>query len=138
VTHILPPKVNSSTSSSSLDAAMYRLVTEPASWTREEKWKNRPRFTDEGTDDEVDFLAPVVEPNVATAFEEEVASIAEPQSLEILIEGTALDLGRLDSYIGIELRGRWGLVGSAKEHTGWWIFKAKDCALQSQSRHDSE
>lgn len=129
VARILPPVADLNSGFPGLEAEMYRLVTVPAPWTTEEKWKAPLGSSRLSTQSEVDPYAPVIDPAVAAAFDEEVATMDEPENLAILVEADALDPKRLGDYIGMGLRGRWGFVGEAEATSGWWIFKAKDGAL---------
>lgn len=99
-----------------VNAKYWRLVTAPAPWTPEEKWRaRRPLFQDEVHDLSVG----------AQGFEVETATLAtEPDEIVILVEPVNLDPNSLN---GMALRGRWAFVGEKGSAAGWWIHKTKDC-----------
>ena len=108
---------------------LHRIVTVPAPWTPEEKWRvHRPRFDDEGSDDEEDGDDDH-EIDVG-ALDKEEALVQEPSDLVIWFEREALgDESDLNKLIGMGLRGRWATMGKAggTDEERWWSFKPKDC-----------
>ncbi|OCF44367.1 hypothetical protein I317_01812 [Kwoniella heveanensis CBS 569] len=108
----------------------YRLITVPAPWSPEEKWRaHKPRFDDEVSDedanDDADEEAPL-------DLDQERASIEEPAELTVWVEKQAVPDAIVPKLVGMGLRGRWGLMGRSGEddqsdYSQWWTFKAKDC-----------
>jgi hypothetical protein len=111
-------------------SGLYRLVTQSAPWTAEEKWRvQRPRYTNE------DDIAEDNEPD-DTTLEKEQPTGPEPDELSIWV---ASPEGGIDwsDCIGIALRGRWALIGDDRQDVAnpaspFWIYKAKDCESPRQ------
>jgi hypothetical protein len=106
----------------SFESSHLRVITEPAPWTPQEKWRVRRgcRYESEGVDEE------------AVGFDMESATIREPDEIVLWLDADSLqgmDIARLE---GMALRGRWACVRSvANDHkNAWWIFKSKDCECQ--------
>lgn len=114
-------RVPSGSHTVSFQSQLYELITEPAPWTREERWRSRgPQVYSEDLDD--DGPSEATDPG---PLEKEEATITEPARLSIWAESEAFGSGIPADLIGIGLRGRWALMGTAE--TAWWTFKAKDC-----------
>jgi hypothetical protein len=115
----LPPKAPH------YQSKLYRLITAPAPWTPEEKWRQRrPRTAvdaeelDDGAED-VALEAPDV----------------GPLELTIWVERSAmadLNAGTANALVGMGLRGAWSLVGDGDGHDVW-LFRAKDCEYSINS-----
>ncbi|KAK4687993.1 conserved oligomeric Golgi complex subunit 2, partial [Tremellales sp. Uapishka_1] len=125
----LPPSADLPAYASNL----YRLVTVPAPWTPEERWKV-PRYKTHDNMEEAgrsDFL----EEKESMPLEEEKATMPEPDELIIWVEESVLtDTNtRGQELVGMGLRGGWGMVGKpgGQEYESWWVFKAKDFVLPS-------
>lgn len=132
VSAVLPP-LAPSPGQPKYASRLHRVVTVPAPWSVEEKWRApRPRLNDEGSSDEsVDHDEEYGED--VGLLEKEDATLEEPNELVIWVEGDEFCEGAdLDKVIGMGLRGRWALMGKserAKDHEAWWTFKAKDCSF---------
>lgn len=134
ISAVIPP-ATASPFFSSTARCHWRLVTVKAPWTAAEKWRgSKLLFEDDfdGTDStDGDSIS-------LDALEGEQATIAEPNELDIWIEGEALQTlkGGPQAAIGMGLRGRWGLMGTCE--ATWWAFKAKDCMYILSSHADPQ
>ncbi|WWC88441.1 uncharacterized protein L201_003352 [Kwoniella dendrophila CBS 6074] len=122
----------------------HQLVTVPAPWTPNEKWRIlRPKFDDEGSEDEEsDSGGPAV--TTSHPLDQEKATIDEPDKVSIWVESHLFDdnPGLAERLPGAGLRGRWGLMGqeegSETNYTQWWTFKAKDYILPAFWHHSTK
>ncbi|KAK8858805.1 hypothetical protein IAR55_003035 [Kwoniella newhampshirensis] len=126
---VLPPVVD--TAAPPYSTRCHRLVTVPAPWTAEEKWRVHPaHFEDESLDDDADASANF-------DLDDEHATIDEPDEIIIWVESSLLsqNFPTVGKLIGMGLRGRWGLMGAKSvghtEYHQWWTFKAKDFTSSS-------
>ncbi len=132
ISRVLPP-CTPSPDTPAYATKLIRVITVPAPWTPEEKWRSHQRFKDEASDEEE--VDDGVFEDAVGPLEKEVATILEPEELVIWIEAAALG-GRADlsTLVGMGLRGGWALFGkqsSLSEGDRWWAFKAKDCRYPS-------
>jgi hypothetical protein len=105
------------------------VMTVPSPWTEAEDWRRSPLAGTEHDDESLPHAD-------VGPLELEEATMEDPPRLAIWIERSALgdDLTG-HSLVGMALRGRWGLFGTATEEKGtqWWAFRSKDCKLCSYS-----
>ncbi|WWD18696.1 hypothetical protein CI109_103150 [Kwoniella shandongensis] len=96
----------------------YRILTVPAPWTSEEKWRvHLPALDDQASDDDAD--------SSEFALDQEQSTIDEPDELLVWVECSSLPKGLIenDKLVGMGLRGRWGLMGiqgDTGKHSQWW------------------
>lgn len=100
------------------------LVTVPSPWVKAEGWRRMPLGNNDQPSDEAAYDMEDVSP-----LECEVATIDDPDRINVWVERSVLGNDSSgQSLIGIALRGRWGLFGSAKDaEAQWWGFRSKDC-----------
>jgi len=101
------------------------VMTVPSPWTEAEGWRRSPLASTEHDHEAL--------PDADVGpLELEEATIEDPSQLAIWIERSALgDDPSGHSLVGMALRGRWGLFGTASEDQGnrWWAYRSKDCKL---------
>lgn len=116
---VLPPRCNKS--EPLYTRTLWRLVTAPAPWTPDEKWRERrPRFEREASDDDGSA-------SDDARMDLEAATLEEPDELTIWVEKGIIHFDDGDTLTGMALRGRWAQFGSSDLNEAWWSFKAKDC-----------
>ena len=110
---------------------LHRIVTVPAPWNEAEGWRRQklPPIAPDASD--------TSGPISSADLEGELATVTEPEELILYIEPEALqgEGGSTLDVVGMGLRGRWGLFGTADGTHSWWAFKAKDCEYQRRYPH---
>jgi hypothetical protein len=130
VTEVLPP-LEPSPGTPFFMTRLHRIVTEPAPWTPEEKWRVHRRQPDEAVqqdddDDDEEGTHPC-----RAESEEEAASTDFSGSITIWANVEEYGASK-DALIGIGLRGRWAMMGPRDaQANAWWTFQPKDCELSA-------
>ncbi|WWC62823.1 uncharacterized protein I303_105421 [Kwoniella dejecticola CBS 10117] len=135
ITAILPP-TNTFCGGPSFAMKCYRLVTVPAPWTPNEKWRNRyPTLHHDAQSDSEESSGPIDGDISSMPLDLEVPTVEEPPELAVWLDSKIFDEDPdiAERLIGVGLRGRWGLMGrkdgSEEDLSQWWTFKAKDYVL---------
>ncbi|WVR06546.1 hypothetical protein IAU60_003577 [Kwoniella sp. DSM 27419] len=129
ITHILPP-LESDSAEPSFTSLCHRLVTVPAPWTPDEKWR-----TSRVPDELILQDDPQVSDPGEADFDKEQSTMTEPEELTIWVELESLAKENIPHHrlVGMGLRGRWGRLGLPDTDTfapqQWWMFQAKDYVL---------